>query len=526
MINAGLLGYFGEPLAPGPLHEALNRAPWRGQPSAVLNHPFGMICALGSAESGTFGHISVALHGRIDNLRIMASELGIAVSDPCEIISAAYQSFGDEFARRLLGDFAILVLDTQRRALVAARDWIGAKPLFWGQHGDRFAFGSEIKQVMALLGIQMDMDPQVMDAYRSGRPLPINATFARNCWAVMPTGQAVIQVGRPPQAWRCPPRFSPRTISLDEAVPHLINLLETAVTRRATGERVGSFLSGGMDSTTVTAVAAACAEQGRSAPLGGAFTFVYSEIPACDETIFASEVAARWNVPWYAVDVQTSQVRDSLGETLTLHDGPVFPGVGELSQLMRVVQRTGINILLSGQGADAWQDQRGDELELLLLRNEWKWLCRWSLRGAQKAPRHTARLLCSAIHSRLRRKRAEEIFEERTADFWSRLALETEEREGMRHGIQVEFPFCDRELAVFLAELPVTIRSLPGITKRVTREAMRERLPEKVRLRMDKTYFDAYLDAVLDDGLGEETVMERWRTLQADTACRLWDPAE
>src|SRR4051812_21232355 len=134
MMGAGLLGFLGGPLPPGQMDAALESAPWRGVPSMVIDRPIGTISALGTARAGIYGHVATAVHGRIDNLGAIGRDLQTDPDDPCAVVAAAYGCYGDEFARRLIGDFAILVLDTERHVLVGTRDWIGARPLFWGKH--------------------------------------------------------------------------------------------------------------------------------------------------------------------------------------------------------------------------------------------------------------------------------------------------------------------------------------------------------------------------------------------------------
>ncbi|MBN8897227.1 MAG: hypothetical protein J0H35_03425, partial [Rhodospirillales bacterium] len=82
--------------------------------------------------------------GRADwSLSVAAAARALPTAEPCAVAAELYRRHGDEFAGRLLGDFACLVLDNQRGALLGARDWIGARPLYWGRHGDTVAFAGE-----------------------------------------------------------------------------------------------------------------------------------------------------------------------------------------------------------------------------------------------------------------------------------------------------------------------------------------------------------------------------------------------
>jgi len=110
-------------------------------------------------------HLAIGFHGRIDNLAELAASLNATTQDPLDLIAALYLDRGDECGRQLLGDFAIVVIDLQRRALLALRDWIGVRPLFWLGHGGGVAVASEIKQALALFNLPQRPDQGVVQAF-------------------------------------------------------------------------------------------------------------------------------------------------------------------------------------------------------------------------------------------------------------------------------------------------------------------------------------------------------------------------
>src|SRR5215218_6222241 len=112
--SIGLLGYVGGECDPARVERAVERAPWRGEPTGVTVKPFGAIYVLGGALHSVHGHVSIALHGRIDNLDELSRQYGVAPDAPGEVIARLYLKYGDGFASKLLGDFAILMLDEQR----------------------------------------------------------------------------------------------------------------------------------------------------------------------------------------------------------------------------------------------------------------------------------------------------------------------------------------------------------------------------------------------------------------------------
>jgi asparagine synthase (glutamine-hydrolysing) len=520
---AGLLGWHGV-LPPERLAAALGRAPWRGPAAAELVAAGGAVLALGAAHTARRGPLALALHGRLDNQAALAGELGADPADPAAVAAAAYLRFGDEAAARLLGDFALLILDDRRGALLAARDWVGARPLFWGRAGNLVACGSEVKQVLALLGLPLRPDEDNLDAYARADTPPLEATFVAGVRAVPPNGQVLAAPPASPLAWRRPLRFAPVELALPEAAAAVRGALEVAVARRtAEARRLGAFVSGGMDSTSVAATAAALAARGAGPPLAAAFTTHYPEVPACDETAYARRVAEHWAVPWSPVPFAPAEVFEGLEPAFALHDGPIFPAATSIGKTMDAARADGVDVLLTGQVGDDWLEQSGDELSLALLRGDWGALGRWTAFGLRqrgwRGPVRTGGRLARAMRNRLRGDRAESLFENRAANFYLRSALETEEREGLIRNIRVEFPFCDRELAALLAGLRPGVRAAVGVPKGVLREAMAGRLPEAVRGRRDVTYFDPLLAAAVDGNdpvLVSHRYADAWRRQLGD----------
>ncbi|MEA2597397.1 MAG: hypothetical protein QOF01_3866 [Thermomicrobiales bacterium] len=503
MSAAGLLGWHGA-LPPERLAAALGRAPWRGPAAAELVAAGGAVLALGAAHTARRGPLALALHGRLDNQAVLAGELGADPADPAAVAAAAYLRFGDEAAARLLGDFALLILDDRRGALLAARDWVGARPLFWGRAGNLVACGSEVKQVLALLGLPLRPDEDTLAAYARADTPPLEATFVAGVRAVPPNGQVLAAPPAAPLAWRRPLRFAPVELALPEAAAAVRGALEVAVARRtAEARRLGAFVSGGMDSTSVAATAAALAARGAGPPLAAAFTTHYPEVPACDETAYARRVAARWAVPWHPVVFHPSDLLWGLEDAVVLHDGPPFPGVSVQTALVDAAAAAKVDVVLTGEGGDFWQDPERREIVIALLRHDWRLALHQIGWAARRDRRWGAGSVWTAVREMATGRRAESFFEESAARYDLRNLLEVQERQAMRHGLRIEFPFLDRELAELLVGLPPRARFATGkrisVYKVATREAMRGLLPESVRTRESMTFADPLFHAALPD---------------------------
>jgi asparagine synthase (glutamine-hydrolysing) len=499
-FGAGLLGCYGQPLAPDRIEEALRRAPWRGAPTTKIDRPFGTIIALGSADAALHKHVAIVVHGRIDNLPEIARDLDVAPTDTCSVLAETYLRYGDGFAGHLLGDFAILLLDEHRHILLAARDWIGARPRFWARNGHDTAFGSEIKQVLALLDRPYVLNEETAASYEAFEgPPTADTTFAEGVKAIMPSSQAVVGVGSSPRITERQVRFDPVDCTLSEAANAIRVHLDRAVERRLHGAaRPSAEISGGMDSTSVAACAAALAEQGRVAPLVAGLTLHFPEAMEADETVYARAVAAKWGVPFHPVEIQPSELRTGLPELLSIHDGPVFPGIHFADRVLAEACRLRSDVLLTGHLGDNWQSQFGGEIECAVLRSAWPTALYWFGQGLRRAPRRAIRQGLRATKMKLSGRREGELFAGGVVSFWNRMALEGRERHGQHYGIRVEVPFADRELAGLLVGLSPTIRSSTGGDKLPLRAAMHDRLPTSVLQRMEKAVLDAVFVAAFD----------------------------
>ncbi len=482
---AGLLGYLSIGPLPERVAEATRRAPWRGAVTTSFVGGGGEICALGSARAARIGHVAVALHGRIDNLEAVSRALGlIGEPDPCAVFATTYTRYGDECAAHLLGDYAGLLLDEQRGILLAVRDWIGTRPLFWGCRGATVAFASEVKQVLALLDQRYELNEAALTAYEQLVAQPLDTTFATGVHAVLPNGHAVARSGQPVTVSRRRVRFEPVDCSLAEAASLVRDRLVTAVSRRtADAHWLGSMLSGGMDSTSVVASASLLARRGVGPPVRVAFTTSYPDVPESDETAYAQAVAEFWSIPWTPVVIRPAEFLHWPEEGFVYHDGPTFPAFRVFASLATAAAEAGVDVLLTGDAG------------------EWREALRWArYKGRRRSPMGVGRQAARTLVRRLRGARAEAYFEAGPAHHSVRWSLEAQEREAARRGIRIEFPFCDIELASLLAGLSPKLRSSPSSTKIVTREAMIGLLPDVVRTRQTWTT----LDPVLKAAIGQE----------------------
>ena len=208
---------------------------------------------------------TLVFDGRIDNREELAAALELdlarlrAMADS-ELVLHAWRRWQRGCLPRLLGDFALAAWQPRERQLVLARDYLGTRPLLWHQGEGFLAFASLPKALFAIPGVPRELSEEGLHDFLCLLPLPAGKTLYRNIRRVMPGQCLVVEDGRPrTETWyRLDARSELRLPRDEDYVQALNEHLERAVARRlrAIGP-VGSELSSGFDSSTVTAVAAA-----------------------------------------------------------------------------------------------------------------------------------------------------------------------------------------------------------------------------------------------------------------------------
>lgn len=174
-----------------------------------------------------------------------------------EVIVHAYEEWGEGFVDRLDGDFAIALWDRRTRRLLLARDRFGVHPLYVHQAGRALLFASELKALTAWPELPRELDLERVDRYLSLRYVPGGRTLLRGIAKLGP-GELLVWSGGAVSRrrwWTLEP--APPPAGLGAAAERIRELLEESVQRRLEADvPVGLFLSGGVDSAALLALAA------------------------------------------------------------------------------------------------------------------------------------------------------------------------------------------------------------------------------------------------------------------------------
>ncbi len=497
---------------------------------------------------------------RLDNREELMARLGRSLGErlsDADIILRAYEEWGVDALRRLLGDFAFAIWDPRCQSLVCARDAMGQRALFYRCDHFTFAAASEIQQLLQDPAVPIAPSEErirdfltPLNGLRNERDHPL--TFYEGIYSlpaghVMTVGSSGVKTRR---YWEMDPPAELRYRSSDEYAEHYRALLLEVVRARLRSSRpIEALLSGGLDSSSIVCVAQELYRAGAAPDRGFASISVTYEGYDCDETHFIREVRAKYGFEAHYVtcgdlagrlqpdprgfqeapNVGVSEVRDAIGDTAT---------------------RAGIRVLLRGDLADNCVGGSRLVFDSLLRRGRFLALARQLGAYEGVSPESLRRivavyclgpLLPLGLQKRLLAADARRSFDRRRGrllPYWMPKSLqeEMEERElrlrlsaierrrftspaheGIyqslyppevaRHPapwpVQLVRPFADRRLHEFLLSVPPEELFEPhpetddfyAGAKRLVRRGLRDMLPESIRTRTSRTNFSGMFEA-------------------------------
>lgn len=296
--------------------------------------------------------VTVIFNGEIYNFQELRSYLcnqghTFRTSSDTEVIVHGFETWGDEVVEHLNGMFAFAVWDSRRCKLLLARDRLGVKPLFYTRKSDTFAFASEIKSLLLLPGFDAAVNQQSVFEYFSHHFIPGSGTIYQQVHKLQP-GELLTVTDRQVKTrkyWRPMVTSTPER-TLQDWCEDLRHRLREAVRLQLVADvPLGVFLSGGLDSSGVTA---AMAELGlneiRSFNVG-------FEVPKYDETRFAAMVSKHLGTTHETFRV-TSEATDLLPKLLWHLDEPLADATIIPTYLLSQATRRRVTVALSGEGGD------------------------------------------------------------------------------------------------------------------------------------------------------------------------------
>jgi asparagine synthase (glutamine-hydrolysing) len=354
---------------------------WAGS-GAVLGHRRLAIIDLSGGYQPIFNEtrdVSLVFNGEIYNYRELRRELAshghqFRTASDTEVLVHGYEEWGDDVVTRLRGMFAFALWDERARRLLLGRDRFGVKPLYYAETdgGARLLFASEIKALFAEERVPRALNRARLGEYLAFRSVVGEDTLFEHVRELMPGTLLALQGGRRTERryWR-PQVFAGNGHAPARVVEHGRELLRDAVESRLVSDvPLGTITSGGLDSSLVSAVAAAA----RGDASIDTFCVGFGDA-AYDERPYARLVAGRIGSRHHDIEVAPGDIDRELDRLTWAHDEPLtHPNSVPMHLIFREAkERVGVTVLLSGEGADEvfggyeWYAvaQRRDELRRL-----------------------------------------------------------------------------------------------------------------------------------------------------------------
>lgn len=454
-----------------------------------------------------------------------------------EVILAAFDCWGSGCCNRFNGMWAFAIYDRDAGTIFLARDRFGVKPLYYGETPDHFIFGSEIKQLLAVQrtvranrhvvveSLLTSIDGHGSETFFDGIlsfPSAHHATYDLLTHRLDIERYYELGVDR---------AFS--ALSLDDAVHQFQALFEDSVRIRLRSDvRVGTCLSGGLDSSAASAVASRLYRpHGREQFIGIHAKSIDAER---DESAFARLAATHAGIALHTVKPTTADFLATVDELIDTQEEPF----GSPSMFMgwHVFQRAkalGCKVMLNGQGGDevllGYERYFATFLrsvplprvvpELLALARNSKLSITELLKYGGYFTSPTLRIhrlrRRSALRPEVKANFSFELVRRSVASFASVEALQLseirtvqlphllryEDRNSMRHSIETRLPFLDYRLVEFAISIAAKHKIHQGWSKYILRKAMEDELPAEITWRRDKLGFEAPERTWMERGL-------------------------
>jgi asparagine synthase (glutamine-hydrolysing) len=497
------------------------------------------------------GQVCLVLDGRVDNREDIGKALeakGVILRDctDAELVLKAYLQWGEEAPVHILGDFAFAIWDGRQHALFCARDIFGIRPFNYCCGVNFVLIASELHQLFH--------DPRVKRVPNEGMVAEYLSVQITHCEETLWEG--ILRLPAAHFMWVGPRGIEKRRYwefdlskkirckTDEEYAEQFLYLFREAVgCRLRSSGPIGSYLSGGLDSSSVSVIAnELLLEQGRTEPLD-TFSLVFPGM-SCDESGYIRKIVEHAGLRSHLFPPLPARLEYYDEQAARYQDFPGWPNGGAMMALplREAVRQAGTRVMLTGLGGnECVEGSFGDEmtelagegklLELVRtakangpIRNVpwWRLVLDYGVR-----PNIPSAMKKALRRIRLRRPRFAWLppqFQERTA-LLSRIqalaappgatpvqkamhwyfycgynvhARETTDHDAVFLGVDYRHPFFDRRLAEFAFALPERQRSHHGIVKIVLRNAMQGRLPESVIRRQVQTDFTPVFASEVD----------------------------
>ena len=470
-----------------------------------------------SNQPYSFDHLKIVFNGEIYNFEDIKKELEalgytFETTSDTEVLIKGYSEWGKEILPKLNGMFAFAIYDATNNTIFCARDRMGVKPFFYYWKDGDFEICSQLRP---LINAESKIAKEAVSIYLDCGYIPSPYSIIENVYKLPPGNYMEIDLAKKTKTisefWNLKP-VEIRDISYDEAKKELHELLIDAVKIRLQSDvPLGSFLSGGIDSALVSAIASKISKT----PIN-TFTIGFED-PKFDESKVAAQFAEIIGSNHTETICGPNDALQMLSKFVKVYDEPFADSSALPSLLLNSVTKQHVTVALSGDGGDEsfigyWHLLLVEKFKKISfipypirkLLNKFSWYKVLNTRpetikgilGAKDENELIVRIFTSfdslqknqdlswmKYYNIFKRLAKEPL--QRAADLNIKLWLENDsnvkvDRASMASSVEVRSPFLDYRIIEFARTLPLQYRYNNGITKRIVRDILSEYIPEKV----------------------------------------------
>ncbi|MFJ6268239.1 asparagine synthase (glutamine-hydrolyzing) [Lysinibacillus xylanilyticus] len=431
-----------------------------------------------------------------------------------EVLLTAYIEWKEQCVEFLNGIFAFGIWDEQSQSLFLCRDRLGVKPLFYTEQQDGLLFASEVKALLAHPLIKTTVNTEglanimaVGPSRTPGKSPFQNISELRPGYAMRFSREGI----RVWQYWQLQSKHHEE--SLEETIDHVRFLLTDAIERQLVSDvPICTFLSGGLDSSIITGIAANMFQQQNKGKLH-TYSIDYEDnerffnphaFQTSTDTYWIQKMTDTFSTTHQAEEISQQQLIDFLIESVIVRDSPGMADVdSSLLWFCREIKKD-FTVALSGECADEifggypWFTEtttgfpwiRSLSERSTMLQERWRKKLKVES-YAQQAYSQTIAEVPYLEGESIEEVRQREMFYLNMVWFMQTL-LERKDRMSMGASLEVRVPFADHRLVEYTWNIPWEMKNLDGMEKGLLRKAMQHLLPDEVLYRKKNPYPKTY----------------------------------
>jgi len=480
-----------------------------------------------------FGKYTITYNGEIYNYLEIKKELSSYgyTFNSCtdtEVILASYDKWGEECVNKFNGMWAFAIYDRRKNIIFCSRDRFGIKPFYYLDKDDKFIFGSEIKQLLVFQEENICNKEVLIDFIVTGIQEHTNSTFFKNVYKLEQSHNLIYNLKD--NTYKIYKFYSidfkENNLSLEESIEDYKKELERAIDYRLRSDvKVGTCLSGGLDSSSVAAIASKKYRKNSD----NKFIAIHAKSTekSTDESYFAKMVAEKCDLDLNIVEPTSDDFKNNIEEIIYTQEEPFgSPSIFMQYFVMKKANELGCTVMLDGQGGDetllgyekyypsAYVDvfkKLGFFRALKNVRSSNKNNAKMTLTWILK---YTIGSLFAELRKKEYRRRTSFLkpfenqftfFDDLSNSYWDMnklqeyeikytnlpVLLRYEDKNSMRHSIETRLPFIDYRTLENALNINIEYKIRDGWTKYILREVIDKYLQKEIVWRKNKLGFNA-----------------------------------